>query len=82
MKKDIYDFLKELIINLKKEDQKQLAEILDHRINKVAWTTSSELFEELENILNKASDSENLSSELKNQVDEILRMLEEYNSGL
>ena len=41
MKSDLYKKLNQLIKELRASGKIRLADILDHRTNKVAWTTSS-----------------------------------------
>jgi hypothetical protein len=53
MKSDLYKKLNQLIKELRASGKIRLADILDHRTNKVAWTTSSELFDEIRNILER-----------------------------
>lgn len=71
---DIYPALDELIDELKTAGHLRLAAILNHRMRQVAWTTRSELFEELRNILTKTleSDEMKLSKLLKEQINQVL----------
>jgi hypothetical protein len=55
---DFYRALGELIVTLKDAGHSRLADILDHRLRHVVWTTQSELFEELKNILGRAGEIE------------------------
>jgi hypothetical protein len=48
---DLYPLVEDLIIRLGKEGDIRLSAILDHRMHKVAWTSSSELLEELKRVL-------------------------------
>jgi hypothetical protein len=48
---DVYPAIEELIVELKSIGQSKLAEILHHRMYRVAWNTREELFEELHPIL-------------------------------
>ena len=50
---DLYPGLEDLIVTLRREGEIELAAILDHRMHKVAWTTSSELLEELRAVLGR-----------------------------
>jgi uncharacterized membrane-anchored protein YjiN (DUF445 family) len=74
---DIYPALDELIDELKTDGHSRLAAILNHRMRNVAWTTRSELFEELRNILTKALESNeiNLSKLLKEKINQVLLAL-------
>lgn len=75
MKNDIYEKLNQLITGLRILGKTRLADILDHRINKVAWTTSSELFDEIRIILSKELETnENELSEIeKDQIKKLLK---------
>jgi len=48
---DIYPLVEDLIIRLGRDREKRLSAILDHRLHKVAWTSASELLEELKRVL-------------------------------
>ena len=77
MKNDIYKELNQLIRELRIAEKTHLAEILDHRINKIAWTTSSEMFEEIRGILSKQlqTNEAELSESLKDQINDLLRTM-------
>lgn len=51
---DLYPMVEDLILRLRRDGATRLAAILDHRMHKVAWTTASELLEELRGVLAKA----------------------------
>ena len=51
---DVYTAIAELIADLNAQGHHKLARILEHRMYKVPWTSSSELFEELEKVLTNA----------------------------
>jgi hypothetical protein len=74
---DIFELLNQLISALKAKEKTHLAEILDHRINKIAWTTSSEMFEEIRSILSKQlqTNEAELSESLKDQMNDLLRTM-------
>jgi hypothetical protein len=48
---DIYPAIDELIKVLPHKNEQRLSDILKHRMYKVSWTSRSELFEELQNVL-------------------------------
>jgi hypothetical protein len=48
---DVYTAVAELIRVLKAQGQQKIVTLLEHRMYRVSWTSSSELFEELENVL-------------------------------
>ena len=77
MKDDLYKKINQLVKDLHISGKTRLAEILDHRINKVAWTTSSELFDEIRNILNKElkTDENKLSAITKDQISNLLKAI-------
>ena len=51
---DVYTAVAELMAGLNAQGHHKLARILEHRMYKVPWTSSSELFEELEKVLTNA----------------------------
>ena len=55
--KDVYSAIEEVIARLRKEGATDLADTLHHRLHSVSWTTSSELLEELQSVLNTALQS-------------------------
>jgi hypothetical protein len=71
---DFYLALDALIVDLKAADQTQLSNILHYRVHNVAWTTRSELFEELQGVLTKAlkSNELKLSKILKDHISQVL----------
>ena len=74
---DVYPALDELLVELKAASQSRLAAILHHRMHQVAWTVRSELFEELQNVLTKAleSDEARLPELLKEQIERVLLVI-------
>jgi hypothetical protein len=77
---DIYPAIEELIAEFETGNQSKLAAILHHRMHQVAWTARSELFEELQNVLTKALQSEtvSLSEPVKHQLQRILQVIDGY----
>lgn len=77
MKNDLYKKLNQLIEELKASGKTRLADILDHRTNKVVWTTSSELFDEIRNILEKEqkTNAAELSASLKDRINALLQSI-------
>lgn len=51
---DVYTAVAELIAGLNAQGHHKLASVLEHRMYKVRWTSSSELLEELEKVLTNA----------------------------
>jgi hypothetical protein len=77
---DVYPAIEELIVALETGNQSKLAAILHHRMHQVAWTTRTELFEELQNVFTKALQSEtvSLSESVKTQLQRILQLIDGY----
>jgi hypothetical protein len=77
---DVYPAVEEIIVNLSSQGNSRLAEILHHRMHVVAWTSGSELLEELQNVLLLAleSNDENLSDASKTQIKEVLDVIGVY----
>lgn len=77
---DVYPAIEDLIAELKPTNHSKLATILHHRMHQVAWTSRSELFEELQNVLTQALQSEIASfpEAARNQAQQILRAIEGY----
>jgi hypothetical protein len=55
---DVYKMVEILIRNLKACGKYKIASILEHRMYKASWTSSSELFEELANVIRNALQEE------------------------
>ena len=55
---DIFAEIDQLISELRTHNLNALADILDHRLHRVAWTSGSELREELKNVLHEADCSD------------------------
>jgi len=71
---EIYRSLDGLVVSLREAGHSKLAATIQHRLHKVAWTTRSELFEELEVVLGRAlaSGSTEMPKALKQQIAQIL----------
>jgi len=76
---DIYPAVDELIAELRSAGQTRQADILHHRMHKVAWTSRAELFEELIAVLTKTLKSEGVPmSELtRSQIERICTIINE-----
>lgn len=74
---DVYPALDELIVQLKLAGLSRSAAIIHHRLHEVAWTTSSELFEELQRALTGTleSDGSKLPELLRGQIERILLVI-------
>lgn len=76
---DVFPVLDEVIWKLKSESHLQLADTLEHRIRRVAWTTRSELVEELHSVISKAiSTQPNLSQQLQRQMQAVVQVMDNY----
>ena len=77
---DVYPALDELVVEFKTAGYPRLATILHHRMHQVAWTARSELFEELQNVLTKAleSDGATLPELLKEQINRVLLAIRNF----
>lgn len=77
---DVYSAIDELITELNMAGHSKLATILYHRMHQVAWTTRSELFEELQNILVDALQSKDiaLTDTMRNHIQQIEYIVENY----
>ena len=70
---DLYPVVEDLILRLKRDGATRLAAILDHRMHKVAWTSASELLEELRAVLaNAVQNKEPLTPESEAQVAQVI----------
>lgn len=74
---DIYPALREIIEVLRLSGLDKYAAVLAHRMTKVAWTSQTELFEELVRVLSdiEASQDAAMSATLSKQVRLLLKML-------
>jgi hypothetical protein len=74
---DIYPAVDELVVELKAAGASRLAASLHHRVHQVAWTSRSELFEELQKVLGQGleSDESTLPEMLRNQIDRVLSVI-------
>ena len=74
---DIYPAIEELIKEMRMCENIKLADILYHRMHKVAWTTRSELFEELKRTITTALQSKEymFPENIKNQLQKIVKMI-------
>ena len=80
---DVYPAIEELIAELKLGHQAKLALILDHRMHQVAWTSRSEIFEELQSVLTETLQSEEacLTESVRDQIRQIARVVKNYLNG-
>ena len=75
---EIYTELGKLIVLLNSDDNEKLVRILEHRMYKVAWTSSSELLESVASTLNENIDAMNKSASeqaklIITEIDRIIR---------
>jgi hypothetical protein len=71
---DLYAEVDKLIAKLKSSRNARLADALQYRLHKVAWTSGSELLDELATLLEEAArdGDRNLESELQQDIKVIL----------
>jgi hypothetical protein len=69
----VFDDVDTLISQLKVKGFKQLANILDHRLHHVSWTTGTELRDELKRVLETAKLPDDL--QLKGKIQHIRERL-------
>lgn len=75
---DVYRSVNDLISALRAAGHEKLAGVLDHRLHKVAWTSGSELLEELRSVLCEALDprSPSKSTLLTGDIEDVLRLID------
>jgi hypothetical protein len=80
---DLYSAVDELITELNSLNRTQLAGALSHRLHIVAWTTGSELIEELRSLLSEAlsAHGEPLSHAAEQKIQHILTAMERCTFG-
>lgn len=77
---DIYHEIDTLMVDLKEEGMGSFSDVLYHRVYKVSWTPSSELFEELDTQIIKfveECDGE-ISESISNRLFEIQGYIKKY----
>jgi hypothetical protein len=75
---DVYPALKELIPLLEGAGETRLATVLSHRLYGVAWTTRSELFEELLNVIRGAVSATRatMRDDLRHQLGQVASVIQ------
>jgi len=74
-----YDCFDELIKQLRAEGHTRTADILHHRLYRVAWTTSSELLEELgRQILRFQQSTPSVSAEINQSLSRSMEMVRRF----
>lgn len=73
---DLYPAIDEIIIELGKYNP-NLATLLEYRMHKAAWTTRSELFEELERVIssNLRDGANDMPKDVQVQLERILTVI-------
>lgn len=72
---DIYPAVEELIKQLNQHPKSNLSAILNHRMHKVAWTTGSELLEELYTVLKESHSNSLFDSNIQNQIKTLMDII-------
>lgn len=72
----IYNELESLIVLLKSDGNDRLAKILEHRIYKISWTSSTELLENIQSILNDFA-GENIGAKNKDTLEKVKFIIKE-----
>ena len=77
---DVYPAVDALIIELKTAGHFKLADTLHHRMHQVAWTTGSELLEELQNVLLEAQQLADVSfsEPIRHQLQQIIDVISNW----
>jgi sensor domain CHASE-containing protein len=81
---DIYKATEDLITELKSRNLPNLAAVLSHRLHQVAWTTRSELFEELRDVLMQGLNSqrESMADDLKSRIQLLLQAISQFSKAV
>jgi len=81
MTEQIYAAIGDLVKLLKDRDHLKLAEMLEHRLYKVSWTSSTELLENIVSILERSiGEHENVVDELEVKKREIINAIKSNNT--
>jgi hypothetical protein len=75
---DVYTSIDTMVAELNSLDFVRLANTLSFRVHEVAWTSGSELLEELQTVMSEAlrTDGDSLPSSIKQEIENILRGIE------
>ena len=73
---DIYPAVEELILLLKEREHTKISSVLEHRMHEVSWTSASELYEELRNILCNAISNSDVAHEIKEQMRTLVTVID------
>ena len=73
---DIHPAVEELILLLKERGQAKISSILEHRMHEVAWTSASELHEELRNVFCEAISKSDVTPEIVEQMKKLIAVIE------
>lgn len=73
----LYKRIDKLSHQLQEMEYKELGNKIHFLVHKVAWTTSSELFSELTLVFESLLSNAGISSEIKNEIAEILKVIQE-----
>jgi len=73
---DVYPAVEELIPLLKEQGYTELSCILEHRMHEVTWTSASELYEELRDVLCDAMSKFDTTDEIGYQMKKLVAVIE------
>jgi len=73
---DIYPAIEELIPFLREQGYTELSCILEHRMYEVAWTSATELHEELRDVLCDAMSKFDFTNEIGKQMKKLVAIIE------
>jgi hypothetical protein len=75
---DVFSAVRELIVTLDRLGHKRVSTILQHRMCVVSWTSRSELFEELREVLAEflATDGSRIDTLLADQIRSIISVID------
>jgi len=77
---EVYAEIDKLVLALEAEGEKHFSLMLKHRLHSVAWTSGSELLEEIQAIFKEmlASSTSHLPEERKQNVARLLKSIDSY----
>ena len=74
---DLLPMVEDLVDRLRRDGATRLAAVLDHRMHKVAWTSASELLEELRAVLREVDETERMTEQTRSALARVAQGLNE-----